>query len=67
MGYTAMNVCLVPLARRLVFVESLKWQVMVYTIIFFVGCVVSGSATGMNSVIIGRVVTGIGGAGLYQV
>ena len=67
MGYTAMNVCIAPMARRLVFVESLRWQIVAYVGIFFIGAVVAGSATSMNSVIIGRVVSGIGGAGLYQV
>ncbi|GKT44474.1 efflux pump DEP3 [Colletotrichum spaethianum] len=65
-GYTASQVCLVPLVRKLAVLGSVKWQIVVYTTIFMVGAAVSGSATGINSVIIGRVVAGIGGAGIYQ-
>ncbi|KAK2059680.1 major facilitator superfamily transporter [Colletotrichum caudatum] len=65
-GYTAMQVCLVLLVRKLVFLGNVKLQIVFYDVIFIVGAAVSGSATSMNSVIIGRVVAGIGGAGIYQ-
>ncbi|KAK1988392.1 major facilitator superfamily transporter [Colletotrichum cereale] len=65
-GYTATQVCLVPLVRKLAFLGNVKLQMVVYTAIFIIGAAVSGSATSMNSVIVGRAVAGIGGAGIYQ-
>ncbi|KAK1999213.1 major facilitator superfamily transporter [Colletotrichum falcatum] len=65
-GYTATQVCLVPLVRKLAFLGDVKLQMVVYNIIFLVGAAVSGSATSMDSVIVGRAVSGIGGAGVYQ-
>ncbi|KAI3541997.1 major facilitator superfamily transporter [Colletotrichum filicis] len=65
-GYTATQVCMVPLVRKLALLGHVKLQIVAYTLIFLIGAAVSGSATGMNSVIIGRAVSGVGGAGIYQ-
>ncbi|GKT56400.1 efflux pump antibiotic resistance [Colletotrichum tofieldiae] len=65
-GYTATQVCMVPLVRKLAALGNVKLQIVLYTMIFIVGATVSGSATSMNSVIVGRAVAGIGGAGIYQ-
>ncbi|EFQ35137.1 major facilitator superfamily transporter [Colletotrichum graminicola] len=65
-GYTASQVCLVPLVRKLAFLGNVKLQLVVYNTIFLIGAAVSGSATSVDSIIIGRAVAGIGGAGSYQ-
>ncbi|KAF4851666.1 Efflux pump patC [Colletotrichum siamense] len=65
-AYTAMNVATVPLARKIVVLGNLRYQVLGYSLIFFVGSTVSGAAPNINTVIIGRAIQGIGGAGLYQ-
>ncbi|KAK1596725.1 major facilitator superfamily transporter [Colletotrichum navitas] len=65
-GYTATQVCMVPLVRKLAFLGNVKLQMVVYNMIFLIGAAVSGSATSVNSIIIGRAVAGIGGAGNYQ-
>ncbi|OHF02314.1 major facilitator superfamily transporter [Colletotrichum orchidophilum] len=65
-GYTATQVCMVPLVRKLALLGHVKLQIVAYTLIFLIGAAVSGSATSMNSVIVGRAVSGIGGAGIYQ-
>ncbi|KZL84640.1 major facilitator superfamily transporter [Colletotrichum incanum] len=65
-GYTATQVCMVPLVRKLATLGNLKLQIVLYTMIFIVGAAVSGSATSINSVIVGRAVAGVGGAGIYQ-
>lgn len=57
---------MVPLVRKLALLGHVKLQIVAYTLIFLIGAAVSGSATSMNSVIIGRAVSGIGGAGIYQ-
>lgn len=61
-----MNVATVPLARKIVVLGNLRYQVLGYSLIFFVGSTVSGAAPNINTVIIGRAIQGIGGAGLYQ-
>ncbi|KAJ0333184.1 hypothetical protein COL922a_010901 [Colletotrichum nupharicola] len=61
-----MNVATVPLARKIVVLGNLRYQVLGYSLIFFVGSTVSGAAPNINTVIIGRTIQGIGGAGLYQ-
>ncbi|KAI6514109.1 hypothetical protein MCOR05_011986 [Pyricularia oryzae] len=65
-GYTALNVCMMPLCRRLSAFGNLKVQFYIYTLIFAVGAAIAGAAPDINCVIIGRAITGIGGAGLYQ-
>ncbi|KAF6835329.1 efflux pump antibiotic resistance [Colletotrichum plurivorum] len=65
-AYTAMNVAMVPLVRKLVVVGNIRYQVIAYCLVFFIGGVVSGSATNINAVIVGRALQGVGGAGLYQ-
>ncbi|WQF82374.1 Putative major facilitator superfamily, MFS transporter superfamily [Colletotrichum destructivum] len=65
-GYTATQVCMVPLVRKLAILGNVKSQMVLYTLIFVIGAAVSGSATSINSVIVGRAIAGIGGAGIYQ-
>ncbi|KAL0940437.1 efflux pump antibiotic resistance [Colletotrichum truncatum] len=65
-GYTAMNVTVIPLVRKIAFLGNLRWQVVGYCCLFFIGSVVSGAAPNLNAVIIGRALQGIGAAGLYQ-
>ncbi|KAJ9144540.1 Major facilitator superfamily transporter [Pleurostoma richardsiae] len=65
-GYTAVNVAAVPLVRRLLVVGSIRWQIASYCVLMAVGAAVSGSAKSMSTIIAGRVITGLGGAGLYQ-
>ncbi|KAI6517263.1 hypothetical protein MCOR05_011552 [Pyricularia oryzae] len=65
-GYTALNVCMMPLCRRLSAFGNLKVQFYIYTLIFAAGAAIAGAAPDINCVIIGRAITGIGGAGLYQ-
>ncbi|KAI6454365.1 hypothetical protein MCOR17_009017 [Pyricularia oryzae] len=65
-GYIAFNVCIMPLCRRLFAFGNLKMQFYIYTLIFAVGAAIAGAAPNINCVIIGKAITGIGGAGLYQ-
>ncbi|CCF32249.1 major facilitator superfamily transporter [Colletotrichum higginsianum] len=65
-GYTATQVCMVPLVRKLAILGNVKSQMVLYTLIFIIGAAVSGSATSINSVIVGRAIAGVGGAGIYQ-
>ncbi|WYZ37090.1 hypothetical protein EsH8_II_000596 [Colletotrichum jinshuiense] len=65
-GYAAAQVCMVPLVRKLAALGNVKLQIVLYILIFIIGAAVSGSASGINSLIIGRAVSGIGGSGIYQ-
>ncbi|KAL5902969.1 hypothetical protein ACKVWE_011403 [Pyricularia oryzae] len=55
-----------PLCRRLSAFGNLKVQFYIYTLVFAAGAAIAGAAPDINCVIIGRAITGIGGAGLYQ-
>ncbi|KAL7912482.1 major facilitator superfamily domain-containing protein [Trichoderma velutinum] len=44
---------------------NLKWTFVVTVIIFEVGSVLCGAAPNMNAMIIGRVIAGMGGTGIY--
>ncbi|ESZ96547.1 hypothetical protein SBOR_3049 [Sclerotinia borealis F-4128] len=44
---------------------NVKWTHVVSVFIFIVGSAVCGSAPNMNALIVGRVIAGIGGAGMY--
>ncbi|KAJ4859367.1 major facilitator superfamily domain-containing protein [Trichoderma breve] len=44
---------------------NLKWTFIVTVIIFEVGSVLCGAAPNMNAMIIGRVIAGMGGTGIY--
>ncbi|KAI6267724.1 hypothetical protein MCOR27_008702 [Pyricularia oryzae] len=65
-GYIAFNVCMMPLCRRLSAFGNLKMQFYIYILIFAAGAAIAGAAPNINCVIIGKAITGIGGAKLYQ-
>ena len=65
-GYTLMNASLVLIIRKIAYVFPIKYQYLVYVSLIIVGSAVAGSANTMVTMIIGRCITGIGGAGTYQ-
>ena len=65
-GYTLMNASLVLIIRKISYVFPMKYQYLVYVLLIIVGSSVAGSASTMVTMIIGRCITGIGGAGTYQ-
>lgn len=66
LAYPAVAMCIMPLCRRLSLLADLKLQFYIHSIVFVVGVVVSGTAKDMNAVILGRAISGAGGAGLYH-
>ena len=44
----------------------MRWQVPVYASLMFAGAAVAASAQSIEAVIVGRCVTGLGGAGVFQ-
>lgn len=44
---------------------NVKWTHVISVIIFIVGSAVCGAAPNMNALIVGRVIAGVGGAGMY--
>ena len=66
LSYVAIGSASVPLIRKFLDVCDLRWQVPGYAAFLFVGATVSGSAQSVEAVIIGRCLTGLGGAGIFQ-
>jgi MFS family permease len=44
---------------------SVKWFTLCSLILFEVGSAVCGAASTMNAMIVGRIIAGVGGAGMY--
>ncbi|KAM0130367.1 hypothetical protein ACHAO1_007959 [Botrytis cinerea] len=44
---------------------NVKWTHVVSVVIFIVGSAICGAAPNMNALIVGRVIAGVGGAGMY--
>ncbi|ELQ33310.1 hypothetical protein OOU_Y34scaffold00972g2 [Pyricularia oryzae Y34] len=66
LAHPAAAACIMPLFRRLSVPADLKLQFYIHSIVFVVGVVISGTAKDMNARILGRAVSGAGGAGLYH-
>ncbi|KAH9427481.1 hypothetical protein MCOR02_012112 [Pyricularia oryzae] len=66
LAYPTVAMCIMPLCRRLSLLADLKLQFYIHSIVFVVGVVVSGTAKDMNAVILGRAISGAGGAGVYH-
>ncbi|KAH8172410.1 major facilitator superfamily protein [Sarocladium implicatum] len=66
LSYVAIGTACVPIIRKLLDVCDLRWQVPSYAAFLFMGATVSGSADSVEAVIIGRCLTGLGGAGIFQ-
>ena len=67
LAYASMGSTVVPLVRKFLVVCDMRFQMMFYATMLFIGCTVCGAAESMSAIIAGRFVTGLGGAGMYQV
>lgn len=65
-GSTCMIAVFALMARKLCVLVDMRYQVLAYLLILLIGAIVSGSAQRMVTMIIGRCITGIGAAGIYQ-
>ena len=45
---------------------DLKWIYLTHVVIFMAGAAVAGAASNLSTVIVGRIIMGVGGAVIYQ-
>jgi MFS family permease len=64
-GFPLGSVCVILLLGRLYELFNLKWNYIFTVLLFEIGSAVCGSAPTMNALIIGRVIAGAGGSGIY--
>lgn len=64
-GFPMGSVSIVLLVGALYALFDVKWNFIVSIVLFEAGSALCGAAPNMNALIVGRVVAGIGGAGMY--
>jgi MFS family permease len=65
-GFTAGGLCLLLPLGKLYSLYDPKYVYLTSGLLFFVGSALCGAAHNMNTMIVGRVIAGIGGNGLYM-
>ncbi|KAK0945738.1 hypothetical protein LTR29_002850 [Friedmanniomyces endolithicus] len=65
LGFPMASVAFILLIGRLYSVFNIKWLLNTSILIFEVGSALCGAAPNMNALIVGRVIAGIGGSGMY--
>lgn len=66
LSYSLANFAILSLARKITYCVDMRWIYLVNMIIFMVGAALSGAAASMTTVIIGRIIMGVGGAIVQQ-
>ncbi|KAK2009491.1 MFS general substrate transporter [Colletotrichum eremochloae] len=64
-AYAVPSTALVLIQSKMYGVFDIKWLYIGYLVCFEVGSAISGAAPTMNSLIVARVIAGIGGCGIY--
>ena len=64
-GFPLGSVCVVLPLGNLYSTFNIKWTFITTVILFEIGSAICGAAQSMNALIVGRVVAGIGGSGIY--
>lgn len=59
------SVAVILLMGRLYDIFNTKWLMNISTAIFEIGSAICGAAPSSNALIVGRVIAGIGGSGMY--
>lgn len=59
------SVAVILLTGRLYELFNVKWLILTYIALFEIGSAVCGAAPSLDSLIVGRVIAGVGGAGMY--
>lgn len=60
------NFAVVMLVRRMTAIFNIRYIMCIAIIIFIIGGIVCGAAPNMNTIIVGRILTGLGACGVYQ-
>ncbi|XXG94705.1 hypothetical protein Hte_000962 [Hypoxylon texense] len=64
-GFPLGSVCVILLLGKLYKTFNTKWNFIATVVLFEVGSAICGSAPSMNAMIVGRVIAGTGGSGIY--
>ncbi|KAJ4420412.1 hypothetical protein N0V82_004401 [Gnomoniopsis sp. IMI 355080] len=64
-GFPLGSVCVILLLGTLYNTFNVKWTLIATTILFEIGSALCGAAPNMNALIVGRVLAGAGGSGIY--
>ncbi|KAI1095727.1 MFS general substrate transporter [Rostrohypoxylon terebratum] len=64
-GFPLGSVCVILLLGRLYGTFNMKWNFVATTVLFEAGSALCGAAPTMNALIVGRVIAGAGGSGIY--
>ncbi|KAF3065400.1 Efflux pump roqT [Trichoderma lentiforme] len=65
LGFPMASVAVILLMGRLYSLFNIKWLMVITTAIFEIGSAICGAAPTSDALIIGRVIAGIGGSGMY--
>lgn len=64
-AYALPSTALVLIQSKMYGLFDIKWLYFAYVVLFEVGSAISGAAPTMDSLIVGRMIAGIGGCGIY--
>ncbi|KAL8806441.1 MAG: hypothetical protein Q9182_001356 [Xanthomendoza sp. 2 TL-2023] len=64
-AYAIPGTVLVLIQSKLYALFNIKWLYLGFVVLFEIGSAISGSATTMNALIVGRMIAGVGGCGMY--
>ncbi|KAL8682375.1 MAG: hypothetical protein Q9186_001565 [Xanthomendoza sp. 1 TL-2023] len=64
-AYAIPGTVLVLIQSKLYALFNIKWLYLAFVVLFEIGSAISGSANTMNALIIGRMIAGVGGCGMY--
>ncbi|KAL8790664.1 MAG: hypothetical protein Q9213_000512 [Squamulea squamosa] len=64
-AYAIPGTVLVLVQSKLYALFNIKWLYLAFVILFEIGSAISGSAPTMNALIVGRMIAGVGGCGMY--
>jgi MFS family permease len=65
LGFPMAAVAVILITGRLFGLFNIKWLIIGYIALFEIGSAICGAAPTANAMIIGRVIAGVGGAGMY--
>ncbi|KAL7894308.1 MFS general substrate transporter [Trichoderma sp. TUCIM 5745] len=65
LGFPMASVAVILLMGRLYSLFNIKWLMIITTAIFEIGSAICGAAPTSDALIVGRVIAGIGGSGMY--
>lgn len=66
LSYSLASFAVLGLSRKILYCFNMRWIYIVNVIIFMAGAAVSGAATNISAVIVGRIIMGVSGAIVYQ-